>query len=442
MTNVVALTDGTTTISLSSSGCLLTNYTPQTPEPDGAGGWKPVTEAIEFAITDSTVAAVQARFNAIERLLWRASRAQMGDRPKVYLTLQTGADTAAQRSEIINWRLTLGEDAVVGLYQRVLEVRLLLSRRPWWEGAEVELQLSTSNQTAATGGRTIRNHDDGGTGDDNWVQIAAAQVGGVLPAPARVELTNTTGSAQAYARLWMAVNAFSDPANFVHMIEAESRAAGIGTVTSDASCSNGSRLDVTLSAGASGVINFWINAAQLQRTRGRRFRLLARFAANTGTPTITPRLVDDTGNTPLWFGESVIVATQGQHIADLGTVALPVGGWGSNYGGVALSLSCRGAMNAQLDFIQLTPLDSYRYVELFGYAVANNAALVDDGIEDRTYVLSGGVAYPYAAPRGSPLLLQPNTTQRIIFLHQTATAAPISSAFSVRVYHRPRRLTL
>lgn len=55
MTNVVALTDGTTTISLSSSGCLLTNYTPQTPEPDGAGGWKPVTEAIEFVIADTTV---------------------------------------------------------------------------------------------------------------------------------------------------------------------------------------------------------------------------------------------------------------------------------------------------------------------------------------------------------------------------------------------------
>lgn len=442
MTNVVALTDGTTTISLSSNGCLLTNYTPQTPEPDGAGGWKPVTEAIEFVIADATVAAVQAKFNAIERLLWRVARAQRGDRPRVYLTLQTGADTAAQRSEIINWRLTLGEDAVVGLYQRVLEVRLLLSRQPWWEGAEVELQLSTSNQSAATGGRTIRNHDDSGTGDDNWVQIAAAQVGGVLPAPARVELTNTTGSAQAYTKVWMAVNAFSAPANFVHVLEGESRSGGIGTVTADATCSNGSRLDVSLGAGVGGSINYWINSTQLQRTQGRRFRLLARFAANTGTPTITPRLVDDTGNVTLWRGESVIISTQGQHIADLGTVTLPVGGWGANYGGVTLSLSCRGAMNAQLDFVQLTPLDSYRYVELFGYSVNNNATLVDDGIDERTYVLISGVAYPYAAPRGAPLLLYPNTTQRIIFLHQTSTAAPIANAFSVRVYYRPRRLTL
>lgn len=436
--HVLNLTDGTTTISLTTSGVMLRSYTPTAGRDE-----QPVTESIDLMVYGASTTAMQSRINDIERMLAAARRrAKTNMGARVYLQFQPIGDSTLWRSEILSGVLALDETALTVFGQAQVRAALVVTRVGYWEGAEVELQLSTSTQAAATGGRTVRNHDDGDSGDDNWVQIAASQVGGVLPAPARVLLTNTTGSAQAYARLWMAVNAFSDPANFVHMIEAESRAAGIGTVTSDASCSNGSRLDVTLSAGASGVINFWINAAQLQRTRGRRFRLLARFAANTGTPTITPRLVDDTGNTPLWFGESVIVATQGQHIADLGTVALPVGGWGSNYGGVALSLSCRGAMNAQLDFIQLTPLDSYRYVELFGYAVANNAALVDDGIEDRTYVLSGGVAYPYAAPRGSPLLLQPNTTQRIIFLHQTATAAPISSAFSVRVYHRPRRLTL
>ena len=442
MTNSVALTDGTTTISLSSSGIVLTDYTPQAPEPDGAGGWRDVTETVEFAITDSTVAAVQARFNAIERLLWQASRAQMGDRPRVYLTLQTGADSASHRSEIIDWRLALGQDSVVGLYQRVLEVRLMLTRRSWWEGAEVELQLSTSNQAAATGGRTIRNHDDGGTGDDNWVQIAATQVGGVLPAPARVQMTNTTGGAQSYTRLWMAVNAFSSPAAFNHIIEAEDRSGGIGTITSDANCSNGSRLDVSLGDGATGVVNFWLDTTRLSHAQGRSFQLLARFAANTGTPTIRPRIVDDTGNVVVWRGEAVIVAQQGSHICNLGIVPIPPGGWGANYGGTSISLFCRGTMSAQLDFLQLTPLDSFRTVDLFGYAVANNAALVDDGIEERTYMLASNLAYPYAAPRGRALMLYPNTTQRIIFLHQTAAGAPIANSSSVRVYHRPRRLTL
>lgn len=432
------LTDGTTTISLTTSGVMLRSYTPTAPQ-----GNQPVTESIDLMVYGASTGDMQTRINDIERMLDAAKRRAMTNvGARVYLQFQPINDAVLWRSEILSGLLVLDNKALTVFGQAQVRVALILTRAPYWEGAEVELQLSTSNQTAAVGGRTIRNHDDSGTGDDNWVQIAAAQVGGVLPAPARVTLTNTTGSAQAYTKVWMAVNAFSDPANFVHVLEGESRSGGIGTVMTDANCSNGSRLDVSLAAGASGVINFWINSTQLQRTQGRRFRLLARFAGNTGTPTITPRLVDDTGNVVLWSGESVIISTQGQHIADLGTVTLPVGGWGTNYGGVALSLDCRGAMNAQLDFVQLTPLDSYRYVELFGYAVANNAALVDDGIEERTYILTGGVAYPYAAPRGAPLLLYPNTTQRIIFLHQTSTAAPIANAFSVRVYYRPRRLTL
>jgi hypothetical protein len=432
------LTDGTTTISLTASGVMLRSYTPTAPQSE-----QPITESIDLMVYGANTSAMQTKINDIERMLDAAKRrATTHVGARVYLQFQPINDAVLWRSEILSGLLVLDNKALTVFGQAQVRVALILTRVPYWEGAEVELQLSTSNQTAATGGRTIRNHDDSGTGDDNWVQIAAAQVGGVLPAPARVTLTNTTGSAQAYTKVWMAVNAFSDPANFAHMLEGESRSGGIGTVTADANCSNGSRLDVSLGAGVGGSINFWINSTQLQRTQGRRFRLLARFAANTGTPTITPRLVDDTGNVTFWRGESVILATQGQHIADLGTVTLPVGGWGADYGGVTLSLGCRGAMNAQLDFVQLTPLDAYRYVELFGYAVANNAALVDDGIGERTYILTSGVAYPYAAPRGAPLLLYPNTTQRIIFLHQTSTAAPIANAFSVRVYYRPRRLTL
>lgn len=438
------VSDGITTVVLSGTapvvGC---TYFPDAPTRRHEK-YDDVTETAEV-ILRGTEANIRATVNELERLLEQAKRQPKSFERRVYVQYRPVATDALWRSEILEGRLSWSTDPALRRLKDTnptVRVAVFWRRRFFWEGAETELQLSTSNQSAATGGRTIRNHDDSGTGDDNWVQIAASQVGGVLPAPARVVLTNTTGSAQTYTKLWMAVNAFSDPANFVHVVEAESRSGGIGTVTSDANCSNGSRLDVSLAAAAFGVINFWISAAQVQRTQGRRFRLLARFAANTGTPTITPRLVDDTGNVLLWSGESVIISTQGQHIADLGTVTLPVGGWGVDYGGVGLSLGCRGAMNAQLDFVQLTPLDSYRYVELFGYAVANNAALVDDGIEERTYMLAGGVAYPYAAPRGAPLLLYPNMTQRIIFLHQTSTAAPIANAFSVRVYYRPRRLTL
>ena len=41
-----------------------------------------------------------------------------------------------------------------------VRVAVLVERAPWWEGPETELQLSTSNASAATGGQTIYNHDD------------------------------------------------------------------------------------------------------------------------------------------------------------------------------------------------------------------------------------------------------------------------------------------
>lgn len=43
------------------------------------------------------------------------------------------ATAAAWRSEVLDYRLELGEDAAVGLYQLQLECRLLVVRRHYWE---------------------------------------------------------------------------------------------------------------------------------------------------------------------------------------------------------------------------------------------------------------------------------------------------------------------
>ena len=98
MANTLSLTDGTNTISLSSSGCMLTRYVPTGPDLDASGNYRPVTETAEFFILESSAANVQAKVASIERLLQDAVRAQSGLCAPVYLLFQTGGDAAAWRS--------------------------------------------------------------------------------------------------------------------------------------------------------------------------------------------------------------------------------------------------------------------------------------------------------------------------------------------------------
>ncbi len=439
-----SLTDGTTTVQLNSGDYAMLSYPLYAPNGDELAAGT-VSESIDMLVSGSTGAAVQTNMRAVESLLETARRRQRTSTgPRVYLSMQLDTDAAAWRSEIIDGRLT-GEQSIDQLWRLKVECAILITRRAYWEGAEVELQLSTSNQSAATGGRTIYNHDDSGTGHDNWVQIASTQVTGVLPAPVRVSLTNNVGSAQLYTKLWMATNAYSDPANFTHILEAEAVLSG-GTVTADATCSGGNRLDLSLSDGVTATYAWSLPTATLQDAQGRWFRLLARFNDNFGSPTIQPRILNSAAAYVIWQGEPVTVSAEYGSIVDLGLIPLPPGGYDASYGALALGLYCRGAMLSELDYLQLTPTDSYRYVELLGASVANNGIIVDDGIEGRAYVTVSSVNYPIASPRGAPLMLYPGVTQRIFFLHQTLSggfpASPIANTFSVRVYYRPRRVTI
>ena len=444
MANVFSLTDGATTVNLNSGDYSTLNYPLFAPNGEELEQGT-VSETIDLLIGGSTAATTQTNARAIESLLEAARRRQRsGSGPRVYMQAQLDSDASTWRSEVIDGRLT-GEQSVNQLWRTRIEAGLLLTRRAWWEGAEAELQLSTSNASAATGGRTIYNHDDSGTGHDNWVQIASSQVGGVLPAPVRIEMTNTVGSAQSYTKLFLATNAYSDPGNFTHILEGESRLSG-GTVTADANCSNSSRLDISLGSGSTATYAWTLSSTLLQDTQGRYFRVLARFADHVGPSTVQLRIMDSTAATTIWQGETVSITGQYGIVQDLGIVPLPPGGYDTTYGALTLALYCRGPMIASLDFLQLTPLDAYRYVELFGMSVANNARIVDDGIEERAYVVSSSVNYPIASPRGRPLMVFPGVTQRVIALHQTVSggnpASPIANTLSVRIYYRPRRVTI
>jgi hypothetical protein len=448
MTNALSVTDGTTTLALSASGCVLTKYMPKTAEFDAATqGYKDVTEPVEFLIVDASIALVQAKLAAIELLLQGARRAQNGLAPRVYLLFQAGSDATALRAEIVDYRLELGEDAAVGLHQQRLECTLIVVRRFCWEWPESEIELSTSNQAAATGGRTIYNHDDGGAGHDNWVQIASSQVTGAMPAACRVQIQNGIGAARTFTKIFLGLNALSDPANFTHILEGESRLSG-GTIVNDGTAySNGQALYIVVGSGVTpttATFVWTLAAGLLQRAAGRPFRMLARFVGGLGSTTITPEVRAANGASVLWRGDPVSLPALYGGITDLGVVPLPPGGYSANYGSLTLALTFTGVAQRYLDFLQLTPMDAFALLECMA-PCANGESVVYDGIERRHYVLSGSNQLSYVAAGGGEILLLPGVTQRLILLEENGTGTnrgEIGDAFTVRVWLRARRLTV
>ena len=253
MAHVFSLTDGTTTINLADGTNTFTlGYVPTSPElstaqASGVGdgdelssvNLRNVTDTIEMILVQAIKPALQNAVNALESMFFAANRRQRSKTgPRVYLQMQVDGESDTWRSEILSGRVVLAQTALDRWANIKAEVQLHITRRFWWEGSLTEIELSTSNAAAATGGQTIYNHDDGGTGHDNWVEIANTEILGTLPAPVKLALTNNTGGAQPYHSFYIATNAYNDPANFTHILEGEA-ATGLTSTSANANYSDG-----------------------------------------------------------------------------------------------------------------------------------------------------------------------------------------------------------
>jgi len=441
------ISDGTTTVVLSGTAPVLgCTYFPDTAQYRNKT-WQPVTESAEVNLR-GTAANIRATVATIGRLLQQAiDRQTSGVGPRVYVNYKpVDGDSTAFRAEVFEGRPVWSTNPGLrrlGDTNPTAQIAVIWTRAPGWDdGTETEAAISAQGAGAATGGRTVYNNPANG----NWIQAAAAQVGGDMPTPVRIQLTNTTGGSVNYTKLFLAVNSYSDPANLVHYLQAEA-ASGAPVVANDPTYSGSGSNWLSIVASGGPTWLYTLPAADLQRTRGRRFRLLARFGEVFGDSLyVRPSIRDAGGTVTLWTGDEMSVggtAAAGGVWRDMGVVPLPPGGYNSAYGALTLALTWRGtATGTYLDVLQLAPLDSYRSIVMPSTTVANNAAIVFDGIEGLMYTVTAGARAPVANAYTGPLMVQPNTLQRIYVLHETGTGAPIGNAFSVQLFYRKRRLVV
>lgn len=439
MAHVVSITDGTTTITFTAAnGYQVEEYDPRTPEAEN-GDAESIAETLQIYITGSSGSQVQTRQAALERLLLGVrNRAKSGVGPRVFLQLQLDSDASTWRSELFAYALPPKEQALRLWPNNVVSLELSILRAPWWEGALTQIPLTNANGSNNTSGLTIYNHDDSGSGHDCYTDIAAASVAGSLPAPLKIELTNTVGSTQNYKQIWIANNAFCDPINFAHIIEGESKATG-GSTGSNADSSNSGYATITINT--QDAHQWDLPASFLQDTQGYDFHLLARFRSVNGTVYLRPAVYDATGTYALWTGDESQVTVLSDAIVDLGVVPLPPGGYATAYAAQRLYIGMRSASSVvvQTDFLGFWPANTFRRIRLLS-TIANNATITDDGPEGRGYTVASAVQTPNVATSGMPLMVWPNQNQRLLFLWSLGDlSAPITQTFTVKAWYRPRR---
>lgn len=443
MAHAVGLTDGTTTISLSSSGCILTRYAPAAAGWDvKTAGWGAVTETVEFVVVAASGALVQAALRAIEQLLGQGlERAEGGTGPIVYLTFQPDGDVA-YRAEVLGWRLEADEGAAEGFGQGLLPMRLHVTRAGLWLGARTQLALTNGNGAGNTSGLLVWNHDDATSGHDHYVEIAGSAVGGSAAVPLELQLISKNGSLTYYDDLFVANNPYGT--GLGQVLDTDVAVGGYGTVTASGSAANGYYLSLT----GSGWLTFrWtVAAATLNLLRGRHVRVIAKFFSVPSSVRETRLTVYDWGGlTPLTTAEVAYTLGAGAaYLHDCGSVPLPPAKYASGWKDVVLELKVKtsGSETMGVDFVTLMPCERghFRHLMMRG-GIEDGESVVDDGIEGVVYASDGSsLKYPLLVERTGPLLVWPGVTQRLYVL-QDGYGATIDWKMHVKAWYRPGRIT-
>jgi len=426
-------------INLSSGNVILNHYTPRAPANKAASS---VTEPIELTFVGETIDEAKAALNLVERKLREIEeRQEQSAHSRMYLYRKLIGESDTSRSEIIGGQLIPGDNVLSTYGQAVYPYRLLLERMPFWEQAEQELRISSvTNSASAVGGRTIQNNcRPNSTG--NFVDIGSGQIKGVLPAPVRVELTNKSGGLKAYRHFYMGNRSLYTQHSYHYAFEGEARKAGWGQTVGASGTSGGSYVRQTVNT--TNELPWALSAGMVASMAGSAWVVVAVLAGQPSSPiTVTAQLRDQYGLVVIDESPPVTISST-YYLVELGVLRVPYS-MRTNPADmtVVLKLQSATSTNFLLDFFQLMPTDSYRRLYQRGMQISNNDTVVDDGIDDIAYSLESNARHPIYVP-DEALMIYPHKYNRIFFLHDLQTGSmPITSDMSVRLFYRPRVVTI
>jgi len=408
MAHALSITDGTTTISLSTTDWLMLHYVPNVPSYRN-GEYEPVTDSIELTTDTASGSAAQTAINAVQLLLESARRRyETRSGPRVYLTLQLDSDASSWRSEVQYGQMVGGNDSLRA-WQGIQPQTMVVTRVPFWEGAEATLVSSQS----------LTNSD----GSNSY--YSSATVSGVLPTPPIVTLSNNSGDSQTQRDIYFGVNAFNSPATFD------------GTLGTQALSDTAPYTYNTEQAD-------WTLTAALTALHGDSTRFVGAFAGGY-TENIWWKLSQEYGGVTPISNTSPVYPTSDSGLLDFGTMRVPTGGYSTTTTGIDLEIKTQSDatnLSCTLTFLQMFPANNTRRYSFAAANVSNGYAIVDDGVDGDVYMKSGSYRHDVVTAIGAPMMLHPGQGHRFLWLMRKSTGYVAADTCALTVAYRPRRLTV
>jgi hypothetical protein len=418
-----------------------------------------------FHVTGATRDELASRISAIENLLEKArqrSIEQTGSR--VELQYQWDGSSGITYFEIIDGELRWPKDtmSVEQVHQTdesgnyiITDFYLTFVMAPFAypispvSGVPTELAISNGNESDKIGGLQVWNHDDAGSGHDNWVQIDGSDFAGDFEAKVKLILEADSGEAEKTSKIYIGVR--KGDLTFRHILEDDDEEFVFGspTPTTDADYSSGGTYTEITFADTDGEIDLirWaLTAAQVEATQGP-FRFFGRCHEGdhwdqNGSYAIAIKY----GTAILFQSGWVKPIDTTTELLDFGTIYLPPWLVGTPTGLADLKVSIRakrdtvGNTTINLDYVALMPQDGgYRILEYRATGVAQFEETIDDGWEEIVYhVNTSGkkTGLPFGLmPR---IVLRPGNDCKIFFLQEgTSQNCEITRQMDVQVFVVP-----
>lgn len=455
------------TVSLNESGCkVLGGWCPKS----ASAGDDTVTEElnVQYIGTKATVLTFIRKLNWLFDMARRGEELMAADR-YVYLEFAPDEIETTWRSPIRDGIIELLPNMSRKWNDNRQELRIIIVREAYWEGAEAGVPLTNGNGTDVTTGLNVYTCTGDGTGSspnerDNWALINDEDVEGDMPCPSWIRLSMpATLTSSSINRLWMMAHhdIFGEGGqdrNFETFND-----TGVSP-TSDADASGGTYYAIPITAAATVEATFAFTPADV-RNQWKRFFLRTFGPAPDGMwIRLKARNIYDyvVGQSPWVQVVSTSEAAGHTRVYDLGLLKIDPLQYGLSSAALEIAIECyvTGGGTLNLDAIQCFSVNEYAELgrgnrsDFLGYTQGSpptGISIVEDlGVRAKrsyvTQIVSSVTYYSrfFSERIGDGIWLIPGINQYIYLV----VRAPISSPNDVDHYvglemlYRPRRRNL
>lgn len=392
-----------------------------------------------------THAQMDAVIQALEQKILLANR-YSEDRIGYPHYLRVMADQSGNYfySRILQASLTPSKKSMTYYAGGSLGMVMKIRRKNCFDSDEVILPISGSGMGDVTTGLPLVNHDD--SGHDHGFYAYQDDVETELPAPLRLEITNTDASNTLKDLI---IGSFQyDVLSTKPKLVYEAETGSGGTTVSSSDASNGSYQRHTWSAEGWTDLTTWaMSLSDLAKYQGRAVRPVLRLANVHAYDGLMMKLSMVSNGVTIWMGNEV-PAVAGDGFVEFGVLRIPAGETLGTNGPYTQDLHLHvykegtSSVTLDLDDLILMPTDSYtKHLGLV--PLSQNNKLIDDAFygvsygEQADYEMSTHIAL-----NKGHFLMPKHNGYFVVFMVNGSDMARISQSISVKAWYRQRRRIL